>query len=329
MNARLPLVVLLAGGLLFGPVATVSAAWATPAHGMPNAVTLGDVPRPPDHEQVTAMHKHHRPPGKRMAEKRAKEMAELRTRIAQTPRSPEHVGRLHRLGELVHDEIHWRHFLRNRARHSALIQSTKERARIERKRKRYVFKVALSTRRNWRMPVKPDLTPKIVVPAETKMDVRPAIRRIEVIIKHHPHYKRMDAVLLLAGTMRIYQGLLDKDLSGVAVGRHYLKQLLHEFYDSPLAPQAGVRLADLALSRGDTVHAREYLEELAAEVRSGELHDYALYRLAWLKVDKNLATAVVELRRLARAAGDVVIKELAARDATALAKHLPRGSAMK
>lgn len=292
--------------------ATRTTATKTGAAPLAAAVTLGSLPAPPTFDELADL-RGHRPKGgdAKAAKARAKEMAQLRAQLARSPADRNTARWLHRLAELAHVEAHWRVHLAERARQKAVAARDKELRRVARLRKRYRRKVKKHRKRHWPPPAKPDLTLKTTVPPRPQIDVTTALQHYETIIANHPRYRRMDDVLLQAGSLRIQQGISHHDLPAIATGEQYLNQVRHEFGWTPRASFAGAQLADLALRRRDFERARDLLQDLAENERDPVLRDYGAFRLARLQAKRDPKAAVAALTELAKKTPDATLRKAA------------------
>ncbi len=309
--------------------APARAAHATPAQApgaaqLPGAVTLGSLAPPPSFDDLDDLRARTRPASRAALKARRVEMESLRSRLRRTPTDPAVVKWLHRLAVLEVAEAHRAYREANSERRKMQRLAQREQQRIDRARKRYEYKLALSIRKKWRLPKKPSFETTVVVPPKAKIHLKPAIQHFETIIANHARYRRMDEVLLTAGTLRLQQGIQDRDIPGTASGEQYLSQVLFDFGWSPLASYARAHLADLALSRRDRLGASGFLTVLSEEESRPALRDYARLQLAWMKAAESPSAAHTALLALAAATPDAVVRTEAKAAAARLSVLLPK-----
>ncbi|MCO4763568.1 MAG: tetratricopeptide repeat protein [Myxococcales bacterium] len=295
---------------------------AVTAAPLPRPATLGELPPPLTFAQVGEMRRRPRPPSPTKA--RERELKRLQGLVARTPTARDVVRWRHRLAELERDEAKYQAHLNNQARQKALAKQQRERRIFEIWRLRYEKRLARARRRKGRrMPEKPDLTPRVVVPPRVPINYIASIVHFETVVVNHPRYRRMDEILLAAGLLRLHYGHKHHNNPSIATGEQHLRQLLQDHGWSPLAGRAKIRLARLELFRGNDDEAQELLTSVAEHEKSPTLWGFARYRLAWMTAQTNVASALKQFDALLASKPDATIRGLAKQALAQLRPLLP------
>jgi TolA-binding protein len=158
-------------------------------------------------------------------------------------------------------------------------------------------------------------------PTEPSEDYTVALEYYRKVLREFPDYPRIDEVLYYLGRGALEAGRSNKDVQLQREGVKHFTNLVQNYPDSRLIPQALLHLGEYYFDTHSLYYAKVNYEKIITNYPAAPMFNYALYKLGWVYYNltefrKAIETfqAVIETIKAEGQAGKVEFREQALND---------------